>query len=171
MIVYSSNCKKGELKAWLRYLPIILLLLPILFVEEFSGWQVCLVTGSSMSPAIPENSLLLIKKTKPSGIKLNQIILYKEDKAWLKVAHRVVGIKRVNGELYFKTKGDANRQTDFETIPASQVIGVVKYTFTLPVLLANSILKLYRFRYIFLTLLVSVAFAFFFSENLRFFKK
>jgi signal peptidase I len=167
---YRYSFKGKKLKALSKYISLILFFSLILVIGKLSGWQVYLVSGSSMNPAIPKNSLLLIREVEPSTIKLNQIILYKEDGMQTKVAHRVVGIKRVNNKLYFRTKGDANRQIDFKEIPASHVLGVVKYTSTLPLPLANSISKLYGFRHFSLILLFSLVFILFFSEIMEILK-
>ncbi|OGI26459.1 MAG: signal peptidase I [Candidatus Moranbacteria bacterium RBG_13_45_13] len=79
-----------------------------------------------MEPKIPMGSLIFVKSA--AGYNVGDVITLKAGKNT--VTHRIVGKNTENGEIIYKTKGDANEEADAEQTPAKNVVG--KSFFTLP---------------------------------------
>lgn len=92
------------------------------------------VPSRSMEPTLRVGDLVVIEGVKPQEISLGDILVfyvpghYGEDS--YRIVHRVVSIVQVDGALGFETKGDNNPSSDLYRwgyIPASHVVGVVRY--------------------------------------------
>lgn len=85
-------------------------------------------TGRSMEPNIREGDILVFRGVSAEEIEVGNVILFdvpKEMEELLppRITHRVIEIKRENGDIYFRTKGD-NAPLDTYEIPASNVVGL-----------------------------------------------
>lgn len=84
-----------------------------------------LVIGSkSMTGAINMGDAVIYEQFKNQKIKNGQVIVF--DSEGLKLVHRVIDIKNVNGEIRYYTKGDANEKADVGYITDKKIIGVTK---------------------------------------------
>ncbi|MEM2902264.1 MAG: signal peptidase I [Candidatus Bathyarchaeia archaeon] len=92
------------------------------------------VPSRSMEPTLRVGDLVVIEGVEPREISLGDILVfyvpghYGEDS--YRIVHRVVTVVQVDGTLGFETKGDNNPSSDLYRwgyIPASHVVGVVKY--------------------------------------------
>lgn len=86
-----------------------------------------LVIGSgSMTGAINKGDAIFFQQynTQEEIVKGQVIIFNKDD---IKVVHRVVGVKNVNGEKRYTTKGDANDDIDDGYITNKDIIGICKF--------------------------------------------
>ncbi|WP_088014281.1 signal peptidase I SipW [Gottfriedia acidiceleris] len=96
------------------------------------GYQVKAVLSGSMEPIFQTGSIIQIKlKTNNSTYQKNDIITFHtKDRL---VTHRIIEVKKENGEITYRTKGDHNNGPDLWVISQGDVIG--KYTgFTIPYL-------------------------------------
>jgi len=92
-------------------------------IGVFSIFPTAVVSGS-MSPAIEQGDIAIIKRIKPDEVELNDILLFRMEGA--RIAHRVVDIRKdERGLPMFVTKGDANERIDSEPVLAEQVVGKV----------------------------------------------
>ncbi len=85
-------------------------------------------TGKSMEPKIREGDILIFRGVTPEEIEVGDVILFEvpeEMKGLLppRITHRVTEIRREDGALYFRTKGD-NAPLDTYEIPAGSVVGL-----------------------------------------------
>lgn len=95
-------------------------------VPRFFGLSVVNIVSGSMEDTIPEGTYILLHKTDPEKIEVNDVICFYSDDPAIKGypnTHRVLEI--VNGEngLEFVTQGDANPQPDPVTAKADKLIG------------------------------------------------
>lgn len=95
-------------------------------VPRFFGLSVVNIVSGSMEDTIPEGTYILLCKTDPEKIEVNDVICFYSDDPAIKGypnTHRVLEI--VNGEngLEFVTQGDANPQPDPVTAKADKLIG------------------------------------------------
>ena len=87
------------------------------------------VVSGSMKPTYDIGDVLIAKEIKPENVKVGDTISYQgtvnsfKDKV---VTHQVVGIEKVDGKYYFRTKGLANLVED-PIVSADQVYGKVIY--------------------------------------------
>ena len=86
-----------------------------------------LVIGSgSMTGAINKGDAIFFEQyDKKDKLETGQVIIFEKDN--LQVVHRVVDIKKVNGETRYTTKGDANQKNDDGYITNENIIGVCKF--------------------------------------------
>lgn len=141
-------------------------------LKVVTGCTRMVVKGTSMIPTLKEGDLVFIKKVNHEKIELNEVIVFDKyvlelgnpdirdiriDPPWI---HRVMEVELVNGESYFKTKGDNNRNYDMGWIPGSLVIG--KLVFNIPYLGYLSINPF--FRALNLIIIASIIFLIFYME-------
>lgn len=93
------------------------------------GGQALTVLTSSMAPKLPPGTLVVIKPTPVSEIKIGDVITYQMtsgDPAV--VSHRVIErVVNLEGETSFVTKGDNNDVADHPPVTAIQVKGALWY--------------------------------------------
>jgi signal peptidase I len=85
-------------------------------------------TGRSMEPNIHEGDILVFRGVSFEEIEVGDVILFEvpEEMGGLlppRITHRVIEVRRENGEIYYRTKGD-NAPLDTYEIPASNVVGL-----------------------------------------------
>lgn len=80
-----------------------------------------------MSPNINKGDIVIFEKVEDDeaiqSLKENQVLVFKH--SGVIVVHRIVDIKKVKGEYYFYTKGDANNNEDSYAITKDMIVGVV----------------------------------------------
>lgn len=86
-----------------------------------------LVIGSgSMTGAINKGDAIFFEQYNTrEEIKEGQVIIFNRDE--IRVAHRVVDIKNVNGEKRYTTKGDANEDIDEGYVTNEDIMGICKF--------------------------------------------
>lgn len=89
------------------------------------------VRSDSMSPAIGAGSVVFVSSTPAADLQVGDVITFRRTES-SRVTHRIVDVKRADGDLRFETKGDANEEADSAIVRADQVVGRV--SFTLPLL-------------------------------------
>jgi signal peptidase I len=82
------------------------------------------ILGNSMAPLLKKHDRVTIKSTIYNPVQIGSTILFVhfEDHATI---HRVISIKVINGETYYRTKGDVNSQKDYYLVSENEVIGIV----------------------------------------------
>lgn len=84
-----------------------------------------LVIGSkSMSGTLNMGDAILFEKYKNQIIEKNDIIVFKKNN--LKIIHRVIDKREVNGKVRYYTKGDANLKMDSDYLLDLDIIGISK---------------------------------------------
>ena len=102
---------------------------------NIAGYQLLRVLTYSMSPAIEENSLIIIKEVPQESIQVGDIITFVSEDPDLKGfynTHRVHSIREdeETGEKQYITKGDKNTYIDVYPVHYRQVAG--KYLYSVP---------------------------------------
>lgn len=94
---------------------------------SIGGYKAFDILTGSMSPTIKPGSLVVVKEINPKDIKKNDVITFKSDITNNITTHRVINISKVNGNLEFTTKGDANNSPDPVELDGSNIIGKVMF--------------------------------------------
>lgn len=100
---------------------------------SFLGYQIKTVLSGSMEPTFKTGSIIAIKPiNNPTTLKKSDVITFmKQDQSI--VTHRIIDVVNQGNQILFKTKGDNNKESDFDPVISQNVIG--KYTgFTIPYL-------------------------------------
>lgn len=94
-------------------------------VPGLFGYKPLVVLSGSMKSQIDIGDLVIVKDTKASDIRVNDIIAFKTKKTV--VAHRVKKIYKTNKGICFETKGDSNNVADDKLACDKALVG--KYQF------------------------------------------
>ncbi len=88
------------------------------------------IISPSMTPNIKVYDVVVAIKTKPSKIKIGDVITFHSDnpdRNGITITHRVAQIVQNGNEFYYKTKGDANPEIDGEVIFQGRIVGKVYF--------------------------------------------
>ncbi|MEM9652317.1 MAG: signal peptidase I [Actinomycetota bacterium] len=96
-----------------------LLLAATIIVGLVAGYQLVVLTTSSMTPAAPAGSLLIVSSRAPAEIKVDDMIVMRRNASTL-VTHRVIELRTASQlrtpagspQIFATTKGDANETPD-----------------------------------------------------------
>ncbi len=102
---------------------IIMALVTMLISCEFR-YGILVIGSKSMTGSINKGDAVIYEQYKSQNVKNGQVIVY--DSEGLKMVHRVVDIKNVNGEIRYYTKGDANEKMDVGYITKEKIIGITR---------------------------------------------
>ncbi len=97
----------------------------VVFLVPKTGWKALNVATGSMTPAVPQGSLVIIHHVNPNTLKTGDVVTYinpyntKET-----ITHRIVGVGHEGKIIAFTTKGDANQTAD-KQILGGNVVGQV----------------------------------------------
>jgi signal peptidase len=88
------------------------------------GWRADTVLSGSMEPALPVGCVEVTRPVRLDTIEAGDIITFRSPTNGKLMSHRVVAVEE--GDSYqFRTRGDANEDTDPYLIPAQNVVGRV----------------------------------------------
>lgn len=91
-------------------------------VVPIAGNKALIVRSGSMQPTIGVGDLITVRP-QPT-YKVGDVIAFKDAiKSSVVVTHRIISNEVQGGKIYFKTKGDANKNTDFNVVPVENIIG------------------------------------------------
>ena len=96
---------------------------------SIAGYTVFRITTGSMEPTYPVDTLILVKKTEPSGIQKGDVISFYSSDPALEGAvntHRVTEVQADGTHYSYKTKGDANNVEDTYDTDETALIGKVQ---------------------------------------------
>lgn len=89
-------------------------------IPNFLGYKNFVILSGSMEDTLNIGDIIFIKDK--SEIKNGDIISYREKQAV--ITHRVIDIIEQNGEIFYKTKGDANETIDKELVSIDEIEGI-----------------------------------------------
>ena len=99
-------------------------------VPTLGGYSFMRTLTGSMEPAIPVHSFLITDDVDPESLQVGDIITFRSTEPNLEGAlntHRITSVYEENGQLMFRTKGDANAVEDSEPVAAVNVVGKVVF--------------------------------------------
>ncbi|MEM0212120.1 MAG: signal peptidase I [Candidatus Methanomethylicia archaeon] len=136
MMAMTKNNGKKDLKREL--IGYILMVILAIIISRGIYYGVGLVLGTptpflvvasgSMQPTLNIGDVIVIKGANPGELKVGDIIVFNPPKPYysgVPWVHRIISIQKINGELYIKTKGDANIYPDPFTLTKNDIIGLV----------------------------------------------
>lgn len=97
----------------------------------FGTTPLVVLTGSMSGDApdhIEAGDLIFVSKVDPEGLKVGDVIAFKEEGSVAVVTHRIIAVKNgEDGSLLFHTKGDANNTDDGEPyVTVDRLVGIYK---------------------------------------------
>jgi len=91
------------------------------------GFRQYMVATGSMEPTYNVGDMIIIRETPKEEIKVGDIITYISENGIDTITHRVADIIEIDGQTYYKTKGDNNNSEDPELVNYSQVKGTIVF--------------------------------------------
>jgi signal peptidase len=90
------------------------------------------VLSGSMQPAIAPGDVVVVQSVDPGDVHEGDVVTFYADgpaggEGTDRVTHRVVETVRNEGELAYRTKGDANAHADQSLVDHSQLVGTVQF--------------------------------------------
>jgi signal peptidase I len=100
-------------------------------VAAASGYKPMAVSSGSMRPAYEVGDAIIVKGSGARGVQRGDIIVFRRHPSLSAgsglVVHRVVREHHIDGNRFFRTKGDANAEPDHDLVGAAAVVGKVEY--------------------------------------------
>lgn len=121
----ERNYKKGKISALI--LPAVLAVIVIYFTSGYFKYQAVAIASGSMSPKIEKGDIVVIEKLEANEtdkLKVGDVIAFEH--RGVVVVHRLIDIKKIKGESYFYTKGDANDNEDNYSISRDEIVGKIE---------------------------------------------
>ncbi len=114
---------------WLVLLVVAAFVATTVAVPRLAGGTAYTVTSGSMRPNLPPGTLIVTRPADPVTLGIGDVITYQAVSGRpAVVTHRIIGLGyAANGEITFRTRGDANDTADAEPVRAVQVRGALWY--------------------------------------------
>ena len=104
---------------------IIFMILITMFISCQFRYGILVIGSESMTGSINYGDAVVVEKYREQLIKEGQVIVFENN--GIKLVHRVVEIKSVNGKLRYYTKGDANEINDAGYRTEEDVLWLVNF--------------------------------------------
>lgn len=99
----------------------------IFFTLPQTGWKALSVATGSMTPAIPQGSLVLVHRIPNRSLKVGDVVTYiNPSNTKQTITHRIVEVTSKQGLPVFITRGDANQANDPEIL-GGNIVGKVEW--------------------------------------------
>ena len=104
---------------------VVLMIFVVMLVSCNFLYGILVVGSGSMTGALNKGDAIIFKQYKDDDkIVVGDVIIFKKED--VKIVHRLVDIKNVNGEYRFYTKGDRNSEMDEGYLVKDDIMGVAK---------------------------------------------
>ena len=90
---------------------------------DLFGYKSMIVLSGSMEPTIMKGDLIIVKKVDSKDLKAKDIIAFRNEDKTI-TSHRIIKVDKIDGKLYFKTKGDNNNTMDEDVVVAKDIEGI-----------------------------------------------
>jgi signal peptidase I len=89
-----------------------------------TGHSLVVITGGSMSPAIPLGSLVAVEPVRdPGSLAVGEVVTVRTGTDRAAVTHRIERVVPRSGAVWLELRGDANATPDPVLVPANAVLG------------------------------------------------
>lgn len=105
---------------------VVLLAVALVGVRLF-GVEIFVVLSGSMQPAYRTGSVIYVTEKDAETLEAGDVITFRLD-GDTTATHRITEVTEKDGEIAFRTKGDANELEDASLVSASQVLGTPVFT-------------------------------------------
>ncbi len=95
----------------------------IMLISLQFPYKMIVVATESMTGEINKGDAVIYEEFDDQILKVGDVIVFNHNDN--RIIHRVIEIKKINGQLRYTTKGDANESTDSGYITNADVLGVV----------------------------------------------
>lgn len=106
----------------------------LLLAPRVLGSNLLVVLSQSMEPKVPMGAAVISEPVSVSEIQIGDVVTYQTFEEFGEqalITHRVIDIDDQGLEILFTTKGDAAEEPDINPVPASAILGEVRFTLPL----------------------------------------
>lgn len=98
-------------------------------VPSLGGYLPMIVLTDSMYPGIQGGDLIICRTAQPEEIQKGDVISFFDPAGDGNsvVTHRVTEVTEEDGEIAYRTKGDANNTEDAKSVPAENLVGIYQF--------------------------------------------
>ena len=115
--------KKSKLSPVITAVAVIILTGFVMLISNQFKYGALVIATESMTGELNKGDVSIFESYDGQPIEKGQVIVFEKDGST--IVHRVVDIKRINGQNQYFTKGDANDGNDSGYITKSQIKGIV----------------------------------------------
>lgn len=110
---------------------VLVLFAALLWGARLVGLDVFVVQSGSMEPDYPTGSVVYVRAVDPAELEVGDVITFRLSDS-LRATHRIIEVVEQDGEVAFRTKGDANDHADNGLLTPDNIVG--KVVFSIPCL-------------------------------------
>jgi len=118
-------------------IPVLIVNLTIIFkankeadkIPDIFGYKPMIVLSGSMESKIRKGDLIITKNIDPAKLEEKDVIAFRTADNTV-TTHRIIEIKKIDGKLFFVTKGDNNNVNDKDMVSEDDIEGI--YQFRIP---------------------------------------
>ena len=114
--------KLAEWASW-TILAIAVLSLGFVMLASRQGWEFDAVLSGSMEPSLEVGGLVVLRPVEAEDVVVGDVISFRVPNVDTPICHRVIEIQRNDGELFLRTKGDANESPDPSLVSSDNLSG------------------------------------------------
>ncbi|MCC6387940.1 MAG: signal peptidase I [Dehalococcoidia bacterium] len=93
------------------------------------GYDLFVVTGGSMAPAVPAGALVIAERVPPSALNPGDVITFRRtDSPSTPITHRVIRVEGEGSAVQIWTQGDANATADAEPLRGDHLVSTARLT-------------------------------------------
>ena len=121
----ERNYRHKRIVPWL--VPGVIVIILVYFSSGYFKYWAIAVASGSMSPSINKGDVAIVDKIQDNynQLEVGDVIAFYYDNVI--IVHRLVNIVKDNGDYYFYTKGDANKEEDNFIVKKDKIVGVVNF--------------------------------------------
>ena len=117
--------KKSRFGFLFTLFTVLIMTATIMLISNQFRFGALVIATDSMTGELNKGDVAIFERCDHDQVVAGQVVVFeKDDNA---VVHRLVDIKRINGQLRFFTKGDANQELDTGYVTQEQLIGAVHW--------------------------------------------
>lgn len=128
----------GGVVDWRRVARVLLLVVGVAIVCIFIASAVPAVAGadqsfvvqsSSMSPSIKAGAVVFVSDVDPGDVSAGDVVTFTQnsERDGVRVTHRVIDVLDQEGDIAFRTKGEANEEADPQLVTEGALVGRVDF--------------------------------------------
>ena len=97
----------------------------VMLISGQFQYKLLVISTPSMTGSLNVGDAIIYEEYDGEVIEEGNVVVFSKDEQTM-VVHRVVDIQRVNGQVYYTTKGDANETTDAGYVTVDEIRGIVR---------------------------------------------
>ena len=123
--VYAVSYKKQRVSKIFAVIGIVIMAAWVMLISCQFRYGLIVVGSESMTGEINKGDAVFFEEYRDQEIREGQVIIFQKNN--MRVIHRVMEIKVIDGEIRYYTKGDANESMDAGYITKKDIVGVTHF--------------------------------------------